>query len=329
MKTNRLPSLIALKAFEAVARVGSMKDAANELYVTPGAISQLIKKLEDELDVKLFERRNRDLELTSEGKILSEGTCEAFNILSQTVNAIPSILSQNTVVITCEASLATNWLAPRLNALFSLVPDSNIEILVHHNSSELQQQRFDIAISNWELSSSKFSAQCIGDETFSVYGSPDYIDSHRVTECSKELNTTLLNVCFDNQCKLPTWRDWYSDIGSECQLRHRQATFGDQVDQALMAARCGTGLLLAPNAVMENDVERGLVKRLSNRNINSNRHYWLIEQCTSDATTSCIKDALVREVKQSLALVEGANPTIENQNVIQLRSNSTAYTTLA
>ena len=69
MLKTMLPSLLALRAFECVARNKSFKNASDELCVTPGALSQLVRKLEDDLDVNLLLRKHRKIELTSQGEI--------------------------------------------------------------------------------------------------------------------------------------------------------------------------------------------------------------------------------------------------------------------
>lgn len=89
--TGRLPSLNALKAFEAAARLESISQAAEQLSVTHGAISRQIRTLEDELGVALFEKAGRGVRLTPAGKHLRDGSREAFDLLRATCAEIAEL----------------------------------------------------------------------------------------------------------------------------------------------------------------------------------------------------------------------------------------------
>ncbi len=88
MPFRRLPPLHALRAFEAVARLGSFKDAASELSVTPAAVSQQVRKLEEDLGIELFIRENRRITLTPSGARLHSGLTDAFLRLREAVESV-------------------------------------------------------------------------------------------------------------------------------------------------------------------------------------------------------------------------------------------------
>src|SRR5215467_12736985 len=87
-KSVRLPSLPSLRAFEAVARLSSVKDAADEMHLTPSAVSHQLRNLEDDLGVTLFRRRNQAIELTDAGSLFATFAERAFRELRQGVAAL-------------------------------------------------------------------------------------------------------------------------------------------------------------------------------------------------------------------------------------------------
>lgn len=129
---HNLPPLISLRAFEAAARHGSFKRAAEELCVTPSSISHQIQRLEDWLDVKLFQRMNRKVVLTAEGSTYYFTLSRAF----EEIDAVTSLVSRRhadrpakqRLKIMSDAGFVECWLGPRLNKLQALMPDVQLDI---------------------------------------------------------------------------------------------------------------------------------------------------------------------------------------------------------
>ena len=105
-----LPSLNALRCFEAAGRLGDFARAAEELHVTAGAISRQIRQLEDDLGVPLFERRNRRVRLTSAGQTLLSATTDALNRVRDAVSTLRSVDAPVPLVVSCEPTLTQRWL---------------------------------------------------------------------------------------------------------------------------------------------------------------------------------------------------------------------------
>ena len=125
--TYRLPPLSALRAFEAAARHLSFKKAAEELHVTPAAISQQIKQLEGYLDVTLFRRLTRALELTERGEAMLPKIREGFTCLAAAVEttrrSVPGPLT-----VAAPPSFATRWLVPRLPRFSATYPEVELRL---------------------------------------------------------------------------------------------------------------------------------------------------------------------------------------------------------
>jgi LysR family glycine cleavage system transcriptional activator len=126
--TERLPPLNALKAFESAARHMSLKRAAQELSVTPAAVSHQVKALEDYLGVKLFRRMNRALELTPVARAALPKLREGFDSLAHAVAALRPQPDSGQVTMSAAPSFATRWLMPRLHRFFSAHPEIDVRV---------------------------------------------------------------------------------------------------------------------------------------------------------------------------------------------------------
>lgn len=125
---GRLPPLNALKAFEAAARLLSVKKAAAELSVTPAAVSHQIKALEDHLGVKLFYRHNRALELTEAARAGLPKLREGFDSLVQAVDRLRTHKGGGMVMVSAAPSFAARWLMPRLHRFLDEHPEIDVRI---------------------------------------------------------------------------------------------------------------------------------------------------------------------------------------------------------
>ena len=125
---SRLPPLNALKAFEAAARLLSVKKASLELNVTPAAVSHQIKALESFLGVQLFLRRNRALELTDAARACLPKLQEGFDNLAQAVDRLRTHRSGGTLIVSAAPSFAARWLMPRLHRFLEAQPDVEVRV---------------------------------------------------------------------------------------------------------------------------------------------------------------------------------------------------------
>lgn len=143
---DQLPSLSALRAFEASARHLSMTLAGNELHVTPGAISLQIRDLESALGVRLFERRPRSLALTADGAEYFATMRTAFRLIREATAALVMRSKDTVLTVTCTAGFATHWLVPRLRRFEEAHPDIDLRISASHRVMDFQRDGIDIAI---------------------------------------------------------------------------------------------------------------------------------------------------------------------------------------
>ena len=127
---TRRPSLNDLRAFEAVARLGSMRAAADELSLTHGAVSRRVAKLADDLGLVLVEPAGRGLRITAAGQLLASSMNRALALVNGTIDTLQDRGAKRPVVLSCERSVAMRWLIPRLSAFQDRHPDIDLHLSV-------------------------------------------------------------------------------------------------------------------------------------------------------------------------------------------------------
>ncbi|HEV7370303.1 LysR substrate-binding domain-containing protein [Arenibaculum sp.] len=142
---ERLPPLVALRAFEAAARHEHFGRAGDELHVTHSAVSRQVRALEDDLGVQLFERRNRAVFLTEAGRRLLETTRSALRQIAETAAELRAGLPAP-LVVSCEPTLTQRWLIPRLPAFQAEHPGTVVHVLAAGGPINLERDRVDCAI---------------------------------------------------------------------------------------------------------------------------------------------------------------------------------------
>ena len=140
------PPLNALRAFEAAARLGGFTPAADELCVTPGAISQHIKSLEGWAGAPLFERRSQGVSLTELGQSVATEFTTAFDAIGDAVRSLRTGAAQSTINIAALPSIAQLWLSPKLPAIRTALSGHNISVAALETPPNLTREMFDISI---------------------------------------------------------------------------------------------------------------------------------------------------------------------------------------
>lgn len=141
-----MPSLNALRAFEAAARLGSFRQAADELMVTPGAVTAQIKALEAEYGAVLFERQAQGVRLTALGQRVAPGFIAAFDALGDAVRELRHHAAPRKVHIVTSPALAQLWLAPRLLHLRAALSEVDISVTALEEPPDLKRTPFDLCV---------------------------------------------------------------------------------------------------------------------------------------------------------------------------------------
>lgn len=142
---RHLPSLNALRAFEAAARLGRMTAAADELSVTPGAISRQVRQLETSLGLSLFEGSKNKPLLTRHGRALLPGLSAAFDQMESSLRAVTE-QAQGTLDVYCLGSFSMRWLIPRLYRFNALHPGIEVRLSTSKPQAQPSEERYDVVI---------------------------------------------------------------------------------------------------------------------------------------------------------------------------------------
>lgn len=149
---NVLPPLNALHAFARVAQTGSMVDAAQVLNVTPAAVSQQVRRLEQFLETKLVQKYGRGVLLTDEGQILSRAVLNGLEQIELGVSEITRPAQTKVVSVTTSPSFATYWFVPRISKFQLAYPEISIQLDITAEAQAATRPKFDLAIRycKWE-----------------------------------------------------------------------------------------------------------------------------------------------------------------------------------
>lgn len=245
----RLPSLPALRVFEAAARHLSFTKAAQELNVTQAAVSHQVRALEEHLGLALFRRTTRRLALTREGQRLQPAATEAFEILRRALADIGR--GEQVLSITTTPSFGARWLAPRLGRFAERHPD--IELSVRHTQTvlDLSREGLDLAIRWGKGRWPGVESELIGPATRIVVGAPDYIGRLGLKKPADIAKATLLH---DETRE--DWTEWLLVAGLETALA-RKGIMLDDDNALLQAALSSQGLALVAPSLAAVDMDAG------------------------------------------------------------------------
>ena len=146
MVHNRMPPLNALRAFEATARHLSVKNAADELCVTPGAVSQMVKTLEQDLGVALFRRVNRGILLTDAGQMYLPPVRNAFRQIADATTRIAASVDSGILTVSVTPFFASAWLVPRLQSFQDAHPEIDLQVVTGNALVDFARDGVDVAV---------------------------------------------------------------------------------------------------------------------------------------------------------------------------------------
>ena len=247
----------AIRAFEAAARTGSFRDAANELHLTPSAVSHAIRKLESAMSTTLFERSARSVRLTPAGENLMRHAGTAFDNLRRGIEEVagrgPQLLR-----VHCAPSFAAQWLAPRLGKFLAAEPCLEVRLAASTEYARFTNDDFDIDIVYGQPRSDTLEVVPLGEETVTPLCTPQL--ARRIRKPRDLFNQVLIR----SEVKQVQWHQWFTANGLETPTIH-----GMRFDRSFLAiamASSGLGVTLESTRLAEREIEAGrLVAPLAGR----------------------------------------------------------------
>ena len=290
---RQIRSVQALKTFEAAARHLSFKYAAQELFVTPTAVSHQIKALETELGYALFKRKIRQIELTNQGYELFNTLRKAFDDIDETVNRIESRSKRNVVTLGLGPIIGARWLAPRLGDFWK--NHHAIDLRLHNITFPLQKSAdlFDLAIA-W------------GDGRWPHMEVTPFIKIKLTPVMSPQLPqpssaADLLDHVLIHERNRKGWQQWFAQAGVDY-----DGTTGTTIDDAnlvLQTTLNGQGVALGILPFVEEDLQSGKLIRPFDLSIDPDLSYYLIyrKKDLDKPAVRSVRDWLLANIQDSLA----------------------------
>lgn len=248
----------AMRAFEAAARCSSFSQAAAELSITPGAVSQQIRNLEQQLGVILFYRHTRQVRLTAQGQQLFDTVRPALTGLETCLGRIKQSALAEHVRLRATPSFVFNWLIPRLGSFQQRYPDIRIETIAEESLVDLKAQDFDIAIDYGQGEYAGLKAELMMEESLfpvlspALYGDRNWQDRETLNQ---------VPLLHDSQpwagaAQDAEWRLFLEQAGLTGIDTDRGYYF-NRSDMALKAAVSGLGVAIAREALLSDEIARG------------------------------------------------------------------------
>jgi LysR family glycine cleavage system transcriptional activator len=253
--------LNGLRAFEAAARHLSLTRAAEELNVSPGAVSHQIRSLEGLLGVPLFERRVRAIALTPAGKLLYPGVQAGFLHIREAVAELQHAGNNRVLVVSTAPGLTSKWLAPRLYRFTNEHPEIEVRISSSINNANFNTDGVDIAVRNLAVDPDPDPAlvsEKLVEITFVPVCSPRLVKTHGPLGTPQAVAHAPLihDDSLVNRAAAPEWGNWFKAARIAGVDITRGLRF-NSADHALDAASEGAGVLLTHDLFAYDDLRTG------------------------------------------------------------------------
>ncbi len=254
----RAASLTALRAFEAVGRLGSLTRAAEALNVTPAAISHRIADLEARVGTRLFTRRGKRYELTAVGWAGFRALGDAFDRISRAVDAMDRAGGGEEIALAAVSSLAGRWLLPRLGAFEAAHPGVTVYLEASDDPLVPREYHADLMVAHGERPDGR-DWQALPLDRLLVLASPARLAADPPLRGAQDLlRRPMIHIDWRANERLtgPSWRRWFAALGVDPGRLPR----GIHVNQAALAldiAIAGRGYALVGHMIAEADLDAG------------------------------------------------------------------------
>ena len=266
-----LPSLKMIGTFEAAGRLKSFKDAADELHVTPGAVSHQIRSLEQELDMKLFLRESRAVNLTPEGKDLFEVVSSSLNEIGQTVKKLRELNETQHISIGSTSAVLSMWLSQKIAQFWREY--GHIQI-----NQEVRDRPFRRPLSldmivEYSTNPPEETSNILFEDTLLPLCSPEF-EGKNISRL-EQLSKSYLIHLDAKDTNWTSWANWFEtlDYNGEISVRHRVNNYAI----ALQLAQDGMGVVLGWRHLVKPLIESGSLIPLTKYEIAAPGKFYLVQ----------------------------------------------------
>ena len=304
MSGRRLPPLNMLRAFEAAARLRSFKRAAEELSVTPTAISHQIRALEAQLGLRLFERQTRQVLPTAEAARLYPVLRDGFDAFAAAIDELSARRSRRALTVSATLSFTAKWLVPRMASFRAACPDLDLRLHASDDPVDLHAGVADAAIRYGRGPYPGLVAEPLIENRFAPVCSPR-LRLHAPDDLRRH---TLLHSEWRHPTEQsPTWRGWctqagLADFDSEAGLR-----FTDE-SHAIQSAIAGHGVALLSLALVADDLAAGTLVQPFGPALQGHPHWFVHAGPQPSAEVRALRDWLRAQAEAGAGARTEASP---------------------
>jgi LysR family transcriptional regulator, glycine cleavage system transcriptional activator len=248
-----LPPLSSLRAFEAAARHGGFKRAAQELSVTPTAVSHQIKTLEEHLGVRLFERKPRLVVLTDQGRFLSAVLRDGFDAIQNAVDHLRNHQRRPSITISATRAFVAKWLMPRVERFQRVLPGVDLMLHASDDLVDLHAGQADLAIRYGRGPYPGFLSSKLLEDHFAPVVNPS-LGVRTPAHLAR-----VASIAFEWQREdtaHPTWPMWFERAGLSMNDARPALRFNDE-SHAIQAAVAGQGAALLSLLLVKDECDAG------------------------------------------------------------------------
>lgn len=255
---RRLPPLGSLRVFEAAARHLSFRRAADELAITPTAVSHQIRALEERLGVSLFTRQSRAVQLTRAGGSLFPAVRDALDDIAQTLDGLHPGHGRPTVTLSVTRGFAARWLVPRLPGFAATGAEIDLHLHASDEPVDLQDHSADLVVRYGSGQYPGLTAEYLLPNEFLAVASP-WLGPVKPAQPAR---TPILAYDWRLQDeRTPDWPRWFREAGRAMPKGARVLHFSDEA-HAIQAAIAGQGVVLANRILVAEELDNGTLQAL-------------------------------------------------------------------
>jgi DNA-binding transcriptional LysR family regulator len=290
-----LPPLTTLAAFEAAARHLSFKDAAQELSVTPGAVSHQIRALEGDLGAALFRRRHRAVELTHEGEALFQALASSFTRISHSLETIRSRQSGEVVTIGSTSAVAAYWLSPSVVRFWRRYPEVNVNQVVQDRQLR-DVSELDLFIRYGADRDSRFDQIELYRDWLVPVTSPAEARALKTQDLEGLARQRLIHLDSEDRT-WTTWHDWFRQLGYDGPIS--TGLHVNNYSVALQVAQDGAGVALGWRRLIGPLLKSGHLVPAGRHVLEAPLSFHMVCRPDAEMTEACrkLRDWIVDEVR--------------------------------
>ncbi len=286
---RRLPSLGAMRVFEAVGQTGSFTRAGERLNLTQSAVSRQVRHLEQQLGEALLVRHHHRLELTAAGALLLQALGRALHEVEATVRLIREKSNVRRLRVNVPPTFARRWLMPRLKAFLAAQPDIDLSVATQLTDSLAESGLLDCAVR-------------FGDGQWPGLHATRLMTEQHVAVCAPALlpldlgRATLIHVLAGGDRRYLTWAHWLDAAGLDADTAGGLEF--DLLDLAIEAACDGLGVAVADRAMVAGELAAGRLIQPFPTVVPGHESYWFVTRGTPSPAAALLRDWMQHSVRE-------------------------------